>query len=88
MQRRKQAGGLPLNRAIRNDDGEIIDIVAGTFIVVGLGESNFCSLNDAMLKKYMEKLKNPEMILRINGKIHVLPIPEAPKPIEKRGEER
>ena len=80
--------GLPLNRAIRNDDGEIIDIVAGTFIVVGLGESNFCSLNDAMLKKYMEKLKNPEMILRINGKIHVLPIPEAPKPIEKRGEER
>ena len=39
-------------------------------------------------KKYMEKLKNPEMILRINGKIHVLPIPEAPKPIEKRGEER
>ena len=80
--------GLPLNRAIRNDDGEIIDIVAGTFLVVGLGESNFCSLNDAMLKKYMEKLKNPEMILRINGKIHVLPIPEAPKPIEKYGEER
>lgn len=80
--------GLPLNRAIRNDDGEIIDIVAGTFIVVGLGESNFCSLNEAMLKKYMEKLKNPEMILRVNGKIHVLPIPEAPKPIEKHGEER
>lgn len=80
--------GLPLNRAIRNDDGEIMDIVAGTFIVVGLGESNFCSLNDAMLKKYMEKLKNPEMILRINGKIHVLPIPEAPKPREKHGEER
>ena len=80
--------GLPLNRAIRNDDGEIIDIVAGTFLVVGLGESNFCSLNDAMLKKYMEKLKNPEMILRVNGKIHVLPIPEAPKPIEKHGEER
>ena len=75
--------GLPLNRAIRNDDGEIIDIVAGTFLVVGLGESNFCSL-----KKYMEKLKNPEMILRVNGKIHVLPIPEAPKPIEKHGEER
>ena len=80
--------GLPLNRAMRNDDGEIIDIIAGTFLVVGLGESNFCSLNDAMLKKYMEKLKNPEMILRINGKIHVLPIPEAPKPIEKHGEER
>ena len=65
-----------------------MDIVAGTFLVVGLGESNFCSLNDAMLKKYMEKLKNPEMILRINGKIHVLPIPEAPKPREKHGEER
>ena len=27
--------GLPLNRAIRDDDGKIIDVVAGTFFICG-----------------------------------------------------
>ena len=33
--------GLPLNRALRDEDNDIYDIVAGTFLVVGLGESEF-----------------------------------------------
>ena len=28
--------GLPLNRALRDEDGDIYDVVAGTFLVVGL----------------------------------------------------
>ena len=52
------------------------------------GEEKLRGHNYENVQKYMEKLKNPEMILRVNGKIHVLPIPEAPKPIEKHGEER
>lgn len=31
--------GLPLNRALRDEDNNIYDIVAGPFLVVGLGES-------------------------------------------------
>ena len=80
--------GLPLNRAMRGDDGEILDIIAGTFLVAGIGESDFCSLDDAMLEKYSEKLKNPEMVMRSGGKLHVLPMPEAPKSREQHGEER
>lgn len=36
--------GLPLNRALRDEDGDIYDIVAGTFMVVGLTEDSFGSL--------------------------------------------
>ena len=31
--------GLPLNRALRDEDNDIYDIVAGPFLVVGLGDS-------------------------------------------------
>ena len=30
--------GLPLNRALFDDDGHIYDIVSGNFLIVGLGE--------------------------------------------------
>ena len=35
--------GKDLNRALRDDDGDIYDIIAGDFLVVGLGEEDFCS---------------------------------------------
>ena len=31
--------GLPLNRALRDEDNDIYDIVAGNFLIVGLGKS-------------------------------------------------
>ena len=34
--------GLPLNRALRDENGEMYDAIAGTFLVVGLGEERFC----------------------------------------------
>ena len=34
--------GLPLNRALRDEDGQMYDAVAGTFLVVGLGRGGFC----------------------------------------------
>ena len=39
--------GLPLNRALRDGSGEAYDVVAGTFLVVGLGEEDFASLSGA-----------------------------------------
>lgn len=47
--------GLPLNRALRDEDGHIYDVVAGSFLVVGLGESDFTSLSPELMGKY-EKL--------------------------------
>lgn len=37
--------GLPLNRAICSKNGEMFDIIAGTFLIVGLSEDNFSELS-------------------------------------------
>jgi len=37
--------GLPLNRFLRDWRGEIYDVIAGTFLVVGLGDDDFTSLS-------------------------------------------
>ena len=71
--------GLELNRSLRDDHGEIYDIVAGTFLVVGLGEENFTSLPPEMIQKYTEQFKKPELFANINGQLVSIPVePENP----------
>lgn len=53
--------GLKLNRALRDDDGEIYDVISGTFLVVGLGDEDFTSLNDNQIDKFSEMFKSPEI---------------------------
>lgn len=67
------------NRALRDEDGMIYDIVAGTFIVTGLGKNDFSSLSDEHLKKYAEYFKIPESFVRIGNKIVVFPCEETGK---------
>ena len=43
--------GLPLNRALRDEDGQMYDAVAGDFLVVGLGEEDFASLTPELAQK-------------------------------------
>ena len=42
--------GLPLNRALTDDSGSIYDIIAETFLVVGLSSDNFASLPPELLQ--------------------------------------
>ena len=49
--------GLPLNRALFDDDGHIYDIVSGNFLIVGLGEENFTDLSPDLMEKYGEQFK-------------------------------
>lgn len=71
--------GLDLNRSLRDEHGEIYDIVAGTFLVVGLGEESFSSLSPELAHKYMEHFKQPEQFINLNGQIVALPVePENP----------
>ena len=44
--------GLPLNRALRDEHGEAYDVIAGTFLVVGLGEEDFASLTPELAEKF------------------------------------
>ena len=65
--------GLPLNRALRTEDGEIYDIIAGTFLVVGLTEDDFCSLSSELQEKYSRLFQTPEMFMRIGHQIVAVP---------------
>ena len=68
--------GLPLNRSLRDEDGEIYDILAGTFIVVGLGEEDFEGLSKKQMNKFKEHFKTPEQFISIGGEIFSIPMAE------------
>ena len=66
--------GLPLNRALRDEDGDIYDIVSGTFLVVGLTEDNFGSLSGELAIKFSQEFKQPETFAKLGDKIVVIPM--------------
>ena len=74
--------GLPLNRALRDENGEMYDAVAGTFLVVGLGEEDFVSLSPELAQKYEQLFHQPEAFLKLGNRLLVLPVPDEP-PAEK-----
>ncbi|MEE1136932.1 MAG: DUF3849 domain-containing protein [Acutalibacteraceae bacterium] len=65
--------GFQLNRALRDDENIIYDIVSGTFLVVGLGEEDFCSLTPEQIDKYSEYFSEPEMFFMLDGEIQAIP---------------
>lgn len=65
--------GLTLNRALRDEKGEIYDIVAGKFFICGLGEEDFASLPKELQKKYEDKFRQPEAFLKMGSKIKAIP---------------
>ena len=68
--------GSELNRVLRDEDGKIYDVVAGTFLIVGLGEEDFASLTPEHMKQFKEKFDTPEMFMRLNGKLVVFSMEE------------
>ena len=64
--------GLPLNRALRDEDGQMYDAVAGTFLVVGLGEKDFASLTPELAQKYEQLFHQPEAFLKLGNRLLVL----------------
>lgn len=61
--------GLPLNRALRDAEGQIYDIVAGTFFLCGAPENSdsFGSLTDGAMQAFKQRFAVPELFLNING---------------------
>ena len=66
---------LPLNRALRDDEGNVYDIVSGTFFVCAAppASDRFEGLTDQQVKMYMERFAMPEMFLNVDGALFVLP---------------
>jgi hypothetical protein len=82
--------GLPLNRAIYDEDGKIVDIIAGTFMIVGLGEEDLIFFADDLADKFSRQYELPEEFHSFNGEIRVekvKPLDNRPTPVEVRQEE-
>lgn len=66
--------GMPMNRCLRDQDGEIYDILGGNLLVVGLSEYDFGSLTQEQVDKFSDYFQTPEMFMNINGSLVVLPV--------------
>ena len=66
---------LPLNRALRDDKGNVYDIISGTFFVCAAppDSNHFAGLTDQQVKTYMEWFAMPEMFLNVGSELFVLP---------------
>jgi hypothetical protein len=70
--------GLPLNRALRDEDGDIYDIVAGNFFLAGIGEDDFIDLPDELVEQFAEQFRQPEVFVNVGGRIIAYPVAEEP----------
>ena len=66
---------LPLNRALRDSNGAIYDIVVGTFFLctAPVDSDRFESLTDEQVQIYLELFATPELFIMVIGNIFVLP---------------
>ncbi|MGE9908232.1 DUF5688 family protein [Lachnospiraceae bacterium SGI.231] len=68
--------GMPLNRAVRDEDGGVTDIVAGSFLVVGLIEDSFGSLTQEQIGKFEQEFHQPEAFVKMGKGVMAIPIPD------------
>jgi len=76
MNEEGKMNGCELNRALRDSDGNLYDIIAGDFLVVGLGEEDFSSLSPELMKQFEERFHQPEMFVRMGRSIMAMPLPD------------
>ena len=68
--------GKDLNRALRDEEGQIYDIVAGNFLLVGISEDDFTSLDSDLVHQFTKRFELPEIFIRTEDKIVVIPMME------------
>ena len=66
--------GLPLNRSLSDKNGEIYEIIAGTFFLCGAPTDSvsFTGLQPEQAERYKKRFLLPEVFLRVNGRIVAL----------------
>ena len=66
---------LPLNRALRDEEGRIYDIVSGTFFLCGApaDSDTLASLTEEQISCYERRFARPELFFNIGGRILCLP---------------
>lgn len=66
--------GLAPNRALYSDDGEVLDVIMGTFIIVDSKTEDFGSLSDEQVGRYTDMFMSPEAFVLTGDKVMVLPL--------------
>ena len=58
--------GMPPSRAIRSDDGQVVDVIAGPFFIAyaPVESEKFLSMPEELEEKYTEKFRQPEQFFR------------------------
>ncbi len=58
--------GLPLNRALRDENGEVYDIIAGTFFLCSAppNKESFEALSEEAITKFTQLFRYPEIYIR------------------------
>jgi len=67
---------LPANRGLRGGDGQIYDIIFGTFFLCGApaDSDHFTSLTPEQEEQYRKRFYTPEMFWEMDGRIVCLPL--------------
>ena len=60
---------LPFNRALRDTNDNVYDIICGTFLVVGLTSDNFGGLSEDLIQKYSNYYNRIESFVIIGHRI-------------------
>lgn len=76
MNEEGKINGGPLNRALRDLDGDIYDVVAGPFLVVGVKNEDLSSLTSEQIGKYEKLFHQPETFIQTGRSIIVVPVPD------------
>ena len=68
--------GLPLNRSLRDDCGQIYDAIAGTFFLCGAppDSDHLDSIPEELISKYQERFTSPEVFIQLNGRVVCIPV--------------
>lgn len=67
---------LPANRGLRDERGQLYDIVFGTFFICGApaDSDHFTSLTSEQIERYQKQFYTPEMFWGMDGRIVCLPL--------------
>lgn len=67
--------GLPLNRGLRDEHGNLYDIICGTFFLCDAPSDSerFTSLPPEQFSIFQRRLQTPEMFLTVDGQIVCFP---------------
>jgi len=68
--------GLPANRGLRDDTGDIYDIICGAFFLCGapVDSDSFSSLTSEQIERFKMQFYAPEMFIGMDGRIVCLPM--------------